>query len=184
VNTVRSAYFGPAVGCDLGALRWALFLTIFTALAILLPYACHQFALAGKVFLPMHFAVLTAAIVMGLRGGVAVALASPALSYALSGMPQVQSLIPTTVELATYAVVIDVAARRLRMPLVLSLVAAMVLGRFASIALASLVLQNTPLASQARKLFVIGIPGMLIQLALVPLISSRIAGCLSDGRRS
>lgn len=180
MNSVKAAYLNPITACDLGAVRWVLFLTVFTALAIFLPYTCHQFGLAGMVFLPMHFAVLIAAIVMGLRGGVIVALISPAFSFAISGMPPAASLAPMTIELAAYAVAVNIAVGKLKMPLVLSLVAAMLAGRFISIALVSVILQNTPLTTQLHNVFVVGIPGILIQLALVPLLSARIVSYLGN----
>ncbi len=180
MNSIKTAYLDPVVGLNLGAVKWSMFLSIFTALAILLPYTCHQFGLAGMVFLPMHFAVLIAAIVIGFRGGVLVALISPALSYAISGMPPVTSLLPMTIELATYAIVINLMVRKIRTPMILSLIVAMLLGRLISITLVSMILQNTPLATQFHNLFVTAMPGILIQLAFVPLVSSKIIGFLRN----
>lgn len=180
MNSIRTAYLGPAIELNLGAVKWSLFLSIFTALAILLPYICHQFGLAGVIFLPMHFAVLTAAIVMGLRGGILVALISPALSYAISGMPPVASLLPMTIELATYAVVVNVAAKKFKVPVIAALIIAMLLGRLVSVLMVGMILQNTPLATQFHNLFVMAMPGILIQLALVPPISSKITGFLRN----
>jgi len=38
MTNLKSAYLNPVIDCDLGVVRWMVFLTIFTALAIALPY--------------------------------------------------------------------------------------------------------------------------------------------------
>lgn len=175
---LKSAYLNPAIDCNLGAARWALFLSIFTALAIALPYACHQFGIAGMVLLPMHFAVILAAIVMDLKGGLAVAFVSPVLSYLLSGMPPAASLTPITVELAAYALAVNLAAKRFKIPLVLSLIITMIAGRMVSMLFVSLILQQTPFSVQFHNLFVVGIPGIIIQLIFLPPVASKVLNFL------
>lgn len=171
MNNLKTAYLNPAADYNLGYLKWSMFLSIFTSLAIFLPYICHQFGIAGKVFLPMHFAVLIAAVVMGLKGGFSVALISPALSFLISGMPPSALLLPMTIELATYAVVLNLFYRSLKSPLILSLAVSMLCGRAVSIIFMGAFLHNAPVSTLLYNMFVVGIPGMLIQLAFVPLIS-------------
>ncbi len=178
MNSVRSAYLEPLANCHIGAMKWSLFLTLFTTLAVGLPYVCHQFGLAGVIFLPMHFAVFFAALVMGLRGGVAVALLSPSISYLTSAMPPVQSLFPTTVELITYAVVINIASRKMKLPVVLSLLLAMIAGRAVSLLLISAILQKAAFSVHLKSVFVIGLPGIIIQLALLPVLASAVSSFL------
>ncbi len=132
------------------------------------------------MLLPMHFAVILAAIVMGLKGGIVVALVSPVLSYSLSGMPPAASLLPMTIELAVYAIVVNLSARRFKMPLVLSLIIAMIVGRLVSILFVSLILHNTPLGIQLHHLFVVGIPGIVIQLILLPPVASKALSFLNS----
>jgi hypothetical protein len=171
-------WLGRVPACSLSFQKWALFFIGFVAFAVGAPYICHQFGLAGAVILPMHFAIMVAALVMGLRGGILVALLSPVISFATSGMPPVTSLIPMTIELATYALVLNLSARTFKLPLLISLVVTMLSGRAVSILFASLFLQNVPLSAQAHMLFITAIPGIMIQLALVPLLSSKIIGFL------
>ncbi|RKY70366.1 MAG: ECF transporter S component, partial [Candidatus Latescibacterota bacterium] len=47
----------------------------------------HQFGIAGKVFLPMHFPVIVAGLLFGPFSGLLVGLFSPVLSFLLTGMP-------------------------------------------------------------------------------------------------
>jgi len=175
-----TVWLGGVPTYRMSTLKWVLFLFGFVTFAVGAPYICHQFGLAGMVFLPMHFAIMVAAIVMGLRGGIAVALISPLVSYATSGMPPVTALMPMTIELATYALVINLAVRTFKVPMLISLIIAMIVGRAVSIALISLILQNTQLATQVHNLFVIALPGILIQLAFVPLISSKLMSFLES----
>lgn len=175
-----SAYMNPAIDLNISKIRWAAFLCIFTAAAVALPYICHQFGIAGMVFLPIHFAVMIAAAVMGTRGGIIVALASPVFSFALSGMPPAYSLLPMTIELMIYATVISLLSNKLRAPLIVSLALAMIAGRFASIMMVSAILENTPIAIQMRNIFIVAIPGIAIQLALVPPIAAKIRKFLAN----
>jgi niacin transporter len=174
MNGLKAAYLGTVVDCNLSALRRIIFLAAFTALAIALPYVCHQFGIAGMVFLPMHFAVMIAAIVMGFRGGLAVALVSPVLSYALSAMPPLQSLLPITVELCAYAAAINISLRKIKLPLVVSLIVAMIFGRLVSLSFVGLILNSVSGSVQIKNLFLVGLPGIIIQLALVPPLASKI----------
>lgn len=180
MNTAKTAYLNPVLECNPGAMKWTLFLAIFTTLAVGLPYLCHQFGLAGMIFLPLHFAVLTAALVMGLRGGVVVALAGPVLSYSISAMPPAHSLFPITVELVTYAVVANIVIRKFKMPAILSLAIAMIAGRLVSIALVCMVLRTIPFSTQLHYVFITGIPGILIQLALIPPLSAKVINYLGN----
>lgn len=173
-------WLGSIPTFKMSVLKWVLFLSGFVTFAVGAPYICHQFGLAGTIFLPMHFAIMVAAIVMGFRGGIAAALISPVVSFATSGMPPVAALLPMTIELVTYALFINLAVRTLKAPVLMSLIIAMIAGRAVSIALISLILQNTPLATQAHNVFILSLPGILIQLAFVPLLSAKIMSFLES----
>lgn len=177
---IMSAYINPAIDLNISKIRWTSFLAIFTAAAVTLPYICHQFGIAGMVFLPIHFAVMIAAAVIGTRGGIAVALVSPVLSFAISGMPPAHSLFPMTIELMTYATVISLLSNKLRAPLIVSLAVAMIAGRFVSLVIVSAILESTPIAVQMKNIFIIAIPGIAIQLALVPPMAAKIRKFLAS----
>lgn len=177
-------WMGSIPNYKLGALKWTIFLSSFVTFAVGAPYLCHQFGLAGVVFLPMHFAVILAAMTMGIRGGLLTALASPVISFALSGMPPVASLAPMTVELSIYAVVAGWLVHHKRLPLIGALIIAMIAGRMLSISLGIFGFGSTfSLAEKARILFVTGLPGIIAQLLLLPPATSKISKFLADGNK-
>ncbi|MFH1829399.1 MAG: ECF transporter S component [Pseudomonadota bacterium] len=153
---------------QLNLAKWFLFLTIFSALGIALPCLCHEFGVAGKVFLPIHFAVMTAGMVMGMRGGLIVGLISPVLSFAISGVPPVASVFYMTVEVTTYGVVAGFVLHTLHKSAIVSLIVSLLAGRLVSLVMATLILGRVGFSHQLYKLFIIALPGIIIQLALIP----------------
>ena len=60
---------------------------LFVALSVLTPMLLHQFSLAGTVLMPILFITFLAALRFGWAVGLLSAVASPLVSYALTGMP-------------------------------------------------------------------------------------------------
>lgn len=171
--------YAPIMSYKLSGVRWFLFLAGFTTFAVAAPYICHQFGLAGQFILPMHFAVIFAAMVIGLRGGILTALASPTISFVLSGMPPAANLFPMTVELVTYAAVAGFLVHQRRMGILAALVCSMIAGRLMSLLFLTFGLGLAPSLSQhLRTVFLIGLPGIVVQLALLPPAVSRIGAYL------
>lgn len=148
---------------------------ILLALGILLPIAFHALNIGGTVFLPMHFPVLLGGFFLpwGISG--LVGLLCPLLSFLFTSMPPVPVLFTMMGELFVYGVFSSIAFRSWKWGILPSLVFSMVLGRLASIFLNWLLLsvisgKNFDFFSIAWALFVIGLPGILIQLFLIPLI--------------
>lgn len=154
----------------ISTLRWLLAILLFTVLSVATPLIAHQFHLAGQIFLPMHFFVFVAALALGWRAGFLVGLFSPFLSYALSGMPLLPILPIVTSELVAYGLLAGLMREKMGLNSFFSLIAAMVSGRII-LALAVQILGN-PLGpiSYVEKAVVTGWPGLLIQLAFVPVI--------------
>lgn len=179
--TTTALWLGSIPNYKLGTLKWMAFLTAFVTFAVGAPYLCHQFGMAGVVFLPMHFAVLFAAMTMGVRGGLITALASPALSFALSSMPPVNALAPMTIELSAYAVIAGWLIHHKRLPLIAALVIAMLVGRFIAIGLGFIGVGTIlSLSDKIQILFVTGLPGILAQLLLLPPATSKISKFLAE----
>jgi niacin transporter len=166
--------YRPLPAYRIEGLRWVLFLAGFTALATAAPAICHACKIAGIVFLPMHFAVFFAAMVMGVRGGVAAALLSPVISWGLSGMPPAHALMPITLELAVYAAVAGWLTHGRRMKPVPALLLAMAAGRILSI---GAFLFNFGAAhsmpAHLKNLFIVGLPGIAMQIILLPPLASK-----------
>ena len=84
---------------------------LLLAVGLLLPMVFHSLfgAEGGKMFLPMHYAVLLGGLLLGPVAGAFLGIATPVLSTLMTGMPPVAILPPMVVELAVYGLVAGVA---------------------------------------------------------------------------
>lgn len=179
--TTATLWLGSIPNYRLGTLKWAAFLTAFVTFAVGAPYLCHQFGMAGVVFLPMHFAVLFAAMTMGIRGGFITALASPALNFALSGMPPINALASITIELSAYAIIAGWLVHHKRLSLIAALAIAMLAGRFVVIGLGFIGIGAVlSITDKMQILFVTGLPGILAQIVLLPPATAKISKFLAE----
>ena len=112
-------------------IRSYFFTSIFVLLSVLVPWAFHQFHLAGATFLPMHIFVLVAGLLFGWRAGLIVGLLTPLASNIISGMPVLQILPQIIVELSTYGLVAGLLREKLNLRVIWSLLGAMIAGRLA-----------------------------------------------------
>ncbi|MEG2175022.1 MAG: ECF transporter S component [Oscillospiraceae bacterium] len=160
---------------------------IFTAVGILFPQLFHLFgATAGKIFLPMHIPVLLCGMVCGPMAGALCGMVTPLLSVALTGMPE---LFPQGVvmmcELCVYGLVGGLLSAR-RINIYVMLIATMLAGRMVSgLAFALLFgLMGTLYTWSAffAAAFVTALPGILIQLVVLPPLSLVLAHAGHVGR--
>lgn len=147
------------------------FSVLLVALAVALPWLTHQFYLAGQIFLPMHLFVFVAALLLGWRAGLMVGLLTPLVSFTVSGMPLPPVLPQIIIELATYGLVAGFCREKLKLNLYFSLIGGMIIGRLV-LGLSAWILGTAIFGPfvQIWQVIKIGWPGILIQLALVPLI--------------
>ena len=149
---------------------------LMIALCVVLPIAFHSIPNGGSIFLPMHIPVLLCGLVCGWGYGGLCGLVGPLLSSLLTGMPPAAILPGMMVECCVYGLVTGLMMRYVRtgkttFDLYLSLVAAMLLGRVLSgIAKALIFTPGMSLAAWAAASFVTAIPGIIIQLVLIPLL--------------
>lgn len=152
---------------------------VFLILGVIIPQAFHFIPIGntGSVLLPMHISVLLCGFFMGPWWGIIVGGVTPAISSLLTGMPPMQRLPFMVIELAVYGLIAGLSYRILKIgkPLVriyFSLVIAMVAGRgvyaislFVATKLLHLEMLGPIAAINAT---IQGIPGILIQLILIP----------------
>lgn len=148
------------------------------ALCCILPQAFHALAL-GSVFSPMHIPVLLCGLVCGGGYGLICGIAGPVLSSLLTGMPSAAALSFMLPELMVYGLVSGMMMQLLRSgklctDLYTSLITAMVLGRIAG-GMASAVFymgrgQAFSLAIWASSYFLGTLPGIVVQLILIPIL--------------
>lgn len=153
---------------------------VCAALGIVLPMAFHSIPNAGSVWLPMHIPVLISGLVAGPVSGLATGILAPVLSSVLTGMPPAPILPSMACELAVYGLVAGLLSHvvrtgKLSADLYLSLAGAMVAGRVVGGILQALVFSagKYSLAAWATGYFVTGLPGIVLQLAVVvPIVVS------------
>ncbi len=146
---------------------------LFVTLGVVLPLVFHQFALAGRIFSPMHIPVFLAGIFVGPASGLIVGLICPTLSFLLTGMPPPYAVPLMSLELPIYGISIGILIRIIKLP-ILSLLFAMILGRLA-FALGLFVFGLFLSLPYGPKEFiqvslVTGLPGIAAQLILIPLL--------------
>lgn len=148
-----------------GETRYYIFSLVFTGLAVFTPWLAHQFNLAGQIFLPMHIFVLAAGFLFGWRTGLMVGVLSSLSSYFLTQMPAAALLPQVILELAVYGIVIGLL-REKNFNIWVSLFSAMVLGRLARVLFISLFVPGM----DALQFIGMSLPGIILQIALMPLI--------------
>jgi hypothetical protein len=84
------------------SLRHLVASALFIALGVILPLVFHQFGIAGRIFLPMHWPVLMAGCLLGPLWGALVGAFCPVLSFLVSGFPRIPSLPLMVPELIAY----------------------------------------------------------------------------------
>lgn len=156
------------------SVRKLVYTALCVGLGLAMPSVFHIFgAVSGKVFLPMHIPVLLCGFVAGPMGGLACGFILPLLSSVLTGMPVLWPTAPAmALELATYGLLCGLLYHSRGWKLYPSLITAMVAGRAVS-GVANAVFMG--LAGNPYTLsiflggaFVTPIPGIIIQLVLVP----------------
>ncbi len=153
-----------------------VYTALCVALCVVLPMAFHTVQNAGSIFLPMHIPVLLCGLVCGWPYGLVCGAMGPFLSSLLTGMPPAAMMPGMMVELATYgcvsgAIMKLVHTKHLTLDLYISMVTAMVLGRVLSGLAKSLIFApGTPAFAWVTTSLVAGLPGIMIQLLLIPLL--------------
>lgn len=150
---------------------------LLIAIGILLPGVIHASGLpGGPVLLPMHLPVFLAGLLCGGPYGALVGAILPVISTMLTGMPKIFPTLPMmTAELIVYGLVSGLLYKKHTTPrLFTALIAAMAAGRAAS-ALTLIFMGNVlgltvPPAASVFASVATGIPGIIVQLLLVPTI--------------
>lgn len=146
------------------------------ALCIVLPIAFHSIPNAGQIILPMHIPVLLCGLVCSWPYGFLCGLLGPLLSSLTTGMPPAAMLPSMMIECATYgcisgAMLCFVRTKNTYLDLYICQIVAMVAGRFiAGVAKAWILAPGTPVFAWVTTSLVTGLPGIVLQLVLLPTI--------------
>lgn len=155
---------------------------LFLAIGIVLPFFTGQVPMIGNMLLPMHIPVLLCGFSCGWKYGLVVGGILPLLRSFLFGMPVLfPNAVGMAVELAVYGTVTGVLGRRLGRSIkgiYLALLSAMLLGRVAwgaaSIFLFTLAGSSFTWKIFFAQAFLNAVPGIIIQLILIPAIVRRL----------
>lgn len=147
---------------------------LLSGIGILLPRIFHILVgnTAGQIFLPMHIAVLIAALTFGTISASIVAGSSVIFSYLLTGMPSLARMPYMLIELVIYAVLVSIFNKKFNS--YISLILAMILGRalYAGVLFVAINLFGLPTYGiSVIQSIQTGIPGIIIQLACIPMIA-------------
>lgn len=147
------------------------------ALGVVLPVTLHAIPNAGSILLPMHIPVLLCGLVCGPVYGLACGILAPLLSSLITSMPPMAMLPSMICELAVYGLVAGILIRVIKTRynianLYLSLLGAMLIGRVIYGALNSLIFRAGEYSLQLwlTGAFVTALPGIAIQLVLLPVL--------------
>ncbi len=144
------------------------------ALCVVLPIAFHVIPNAGSVLLPMHIPVLLCGLVCGWQYGLLCGVLGPLLSSVLTSMPPAAILPSMMVECGMYGCVSGLMMEYVRLgsltrDIYACLPTAMLVGRVcAGISKALLFAPETSFAAWATASFVTALPGISLQLVMIP----------------
>ena len=153
---------------------------LFIALGLALPFLTGQIPSVGSKLLPMHLPVLIGGFVLGAPFAALVGIVTPVLRSVIFGMPPLYPVaIAMAFELATYGGVSGLLYGKLKessFGIWISLIVAMLAGRIvwgaAMYTLLGLKGNAFTLAMFMSGAFVNAIPGIVVQLLIIPVIVS------------
>ena len=152
---------------------------MFMALGLVLPLLTGQIPQIGNMLLPMHIPVFLCGLICGWQYGLTVGFTLPLLRSMIFGMPVIYPVaIAMAFELAVYGLVAGFLYNHSRWQCVISLyrsmIIAMLAGRIvwgaAEIVLLGIRGNSFTWAAFAAGAFLNAIPGIILQLVLIPAI--------------
>lgn len=158
-------------------LKTLILAAMFIAIGIVLPFFTGQIKQIGNMLLPMHIPIMFCGLVCGKYYGLAVGFATPLLRSLLFGMPRMYpNALAMAFELAVYGFVIGLLFSLLRkrglLGIYISLAAAMLSGRIVWGIVQCFILGigagGFTYTAFMTSAFVNGIPGIILQLVLIP----------------
>lgn len=152
---------------------------MFLAIGLVLPFLTGQLQQIGNMMLPMHIPVLLCGLICGWQYGLEVGLILPVLRYFLFGMPVLwPNGLAMAFELATYGLVVGLVYHHSRWQCIISLYRAMLIAMLSGrivwgiveVLLLGIGGKSFTWAAFLAGAFLNAIPGIVIQLTLIPAI--------------
>jgi len=155
---------------------------MFIAIGIVLPFFTGQVPRLGNMLLPMHLPVFICSFICGWKYSLFVGGLLPLLRSFIFGMPMLYpTAIAMSVELAVYGLVTGLVyglTKKNTVALYISMLTAMISGRVAW-GIAQVILLGLTDGAFTWQMFIAGaflnaIPGIILQLIIVPVIVTRL----------
>lgn len=152
---------------------------LLLAIGLVLPFLTGQIPEIGSALLPMHIPVLICGFICGWQWGLIVGLIMPLLRFLLFGFPPIYpNGIAMTFELATYGAVSGLLYsffKKKTIGIYISLITAMLVGRvvWGMVRVVLLGFSDTEVFTWAifvADAFINAIPGIVLQIVLIPLL--------------
>src|SRR5690625_4221682 len=157
--------------------RNIIFTALCIAIGLILPRLVNMIPMAfpGAVLLPMHIPVLVCGFLCGWRYGLVSGLILPLLASALTSMPPLfPTAVSMSIELAAYGLLTGLLYQMTKGKIFISLIGAMIGGRLimgiTNAFLFSIADNTYGLALFVSGAFVTALPGIIIQLIIIPVI--------------
>ena len=163
--------------------RKIIYIAMFSAIGIVLPQAFHLFGsqTAGQMFLPIHLPVFIGAMLLGPLAGIIIAFVSLSVGVLL-GMPPLLFAYFMFFEMVTYAAVTGLVYYKLQWNVYVSLLLGKISGMLMALIVINIALALFTLAVPptygSLLMFSIGIPGIIIQFIVVPIVVIRLQGVI------
>ncbi|MDL2311096.1 ECF transporter S component [Peptostreptococcaceae bacterium OttesenSCG-928-C18] len=151
---------------------------LLLSLGIILPSATHSFGAFGTIFLPMHIPVFLAGIIIGPIYGACLGLLLPLLNHFILGMPPIPMLYIMIFELCTYGLISGIIFKKTKnvfLSLILSMIVGRIVGAIVTFVLFYILgLSKIPVSAWIYGSLVTGLPGIIIQIILVPIVTKTV----------
>ena len=154
--------------------------SLLLAVALLLPFVTGQIPEIGNMLLPMHLPVLLAGFIVGGPSAMAIGAIAPLLRSVLWGMPVLfPKAISMAFELAAYGLVSGIVYSKSKkdgksvfIALIIAMIAGRVVWGIVSMMLFGVMGKGFTMALFMTEAFVNAVPGIAIQLVVIPVIVS------------
>ncbi|HLR34151.1 MAG TPA: ECF transporter S component [Tissierellales bacterium] len=138
---------------------------IFLALAIIFTLGIHFTKFNGAIFSPMHLPVLLCGFILGPGYGFIIGILSPIINSLLKVIPTFPVAWSIVVEVGLYGLMSGLLYKKSGMKIIPALIGSMIIGK-----LGGALILSKALGKSIKIITFLAIPGIIIQLVLVPLI--------------
>lgn len=153
--------------------RRLTYAALMLALGILIPMVFHTFQISGGIFLPMHLPILLCGFLCGPQFGALCGLVVPLVSSLFTGMPPMYpTAVAMALELLTYGLVTGLLRKKCNVyvTLLIAMLAGRAVSGCANLVLMGLAGNSYTLSAFLTASFVTALPGIVIQIVVVPLV--------------